>query len=495
VHALAVVERGAAGLLCDTRRLFPPVRDASHDRDALNYTSFWWAGDAPRGWGFVVSPNTGEAMRAELRARGRLHLQAAIDSHRFVTEIPLVSVRIGEARDDEVLVLAHLCHPKPSANDNASGAAAALETARVLGELAHGGWRPRRAVRVLWVPELTGTYAWFGRDPERAERIAAAINLDMVGERQDVCGSTLLVEHAPAFTASFGERLLARIRAEAVDWITSYSGPGHYSSVRMAEVPYSGGSDHAVLIDPALGIPCPMLIQWPDRFYHSSLDTPDKTDPRSLELAVRCAATYAAHLAELDAAGVESLADEMGRDARARLLAAIDAPDAQRATRRAALAGRRAIESCTRLGLDADVAREHVQSFDAFVRREAPGVESTEPWPTENANGPRRRIGAPLELLRHLTPGWELQTRDEREALRRVERDTPGAPTVFEIAWYACDGRRSIGAIAALVELETGHAAHDAILAFFVWAARRGLLESMGGGTEWNFSAPATATR
>ena len=43
VHQLAVVERGAAGMLCDGRRLMPPVREDHHDRDSLAYTSFWWA--------------------------------------------------------------------------------------------------------------------------------------------------------------------------------------------------------------------------------------------------------------------------------------------------------------------------------------------------------------------------------------------------------------------------------------------------------------------
>src|SRR5207249_1333988 len=98
-------------------------------------------------------------------------------------------------------------------------------------------------------PELTGTHAWLGSEPRRAERTVAALNLDMVGEDQEQCGSTLLIEHPPCFAASFAEELLARIREQAVDWVVSYSGPGHYGMTRMAEVPYSGGSDHVVLID------------------------------------------------------------------------------------------------------------------------------------------------------------------------------------------------------------------------------------------------------
>ena len=72
-------------------------------------------------------------LRARLRDGARLSLEVAIDSRRFATRIPLVSAVVPGSGAGEVLVLAHLCHPQPSANDNASGAAAALEAARVVG--------------------------------------------------------------------------------------------------------------------------------------------------------------------------------------------------------------------------------------------------------------------------------------------------------------------------------------------------------------------------
>src|SRR5438094_10042579 len=100
---------------------------------------------------------------------------------------------------------------------------------------------------------------------------------------------------------------------------------------RMGEVPYSGGSDHYVLIDPATGGPCPMLIQWPDRYYHSSHDTPDKCDPRSLALAATCAATYAGFLAAAGGRELEWLTEAVARGGRRRALEALDEEDAARA--------------------------------------------------------------------------------------------------------------------------------------------------------------------
>jgi hypothetical protein len=49
------------------------------------------------------------------------------------------------------------------------------------------------------MPELTGTFAWLGRHPERIDALTAALNLDMVGADQAQCGSTFLLEHPPCF--------------------------------------------------------------------------------------------------------------------------------------------------------------------------------------------------------------------------------------------------------------------------------------------------------
>ncbi len=465
VHRRAVVARGAAGILYDGRRLLPPVRDALDDPDALAYTSFWWSETEPRGWGFVLSPRVGQRLRERLRSGSGLELEVEIESTAFDTRIPLVSAVLpragGIGAGDEVLVVSHLCHPQPSANDNASGVAANLESACVLAALrARGAWSPQsRGVRFLWVPELTGTHAWVSLDPARARRIAGALNLDMVGEDQERCGSTLLLEHPPCFAGSFAEELLRRIRAQAVDWVPSYSGPGHYSLTRMAEVPYSGGSDHAALIDPAIGVPCPMLIQWPDRFYHSSHDTADKCDPRSLALAARCAATYAGCLAAAGPAELEWLAEAVSRGARRRLLDSLDADDPSRAFERERVRASRAVASLARLGTDRGALGRVAAALEDFAAREGACVPACALPPRTKVaprTRPRRRIGAPLDHQRHLLPGWEGLDEADRDGWRRLDATIAGGGTTLELAWYACDGRRTLEEIAHLVWLETG---------------------------------------
>jgi hypothetical protein len=408
----------------------------------------------------VITPEEGDRLRERLREGASLRLEVEIESRDFAGRIPLITTRVGPAQAPEVLVTAHLCHPLPSANDNASGAAATLEIARVLALLHRSGrWTPRnRAVRFLWMPELTGTHAWL-RDPERTRRLVAALNLDMVGQSQTECGSTFLLEHPPCFAASFAEDLLGRIRAEAPDWVGNYSGPGHYSMTRMAEVPYAGGSDHIVYIDPALGVPCPMLIQWPDRFYHSSLDTVDHTDPESLALAVRCGATYAGFLAAAGETEAGWILRAVERGARSRLLLALDRADAGRGVARETVRGAAAIRSCARLGISEERLSKALHDWQEFASAEGgaiAGPAATSPAGERRVATPRRRIAAPLDFQIHLLPGYEALPESDREELRLLRARFPGESTVLDVAWYVCDGRRDLEQIAALVGLESG---------------------------------------
>jgi hypothetical protein len=336
---------------------------------------------------------------------------------------------------------------------------------------------------------LTGTYAWLQRRIEGrgSAGVGAALNLDMVGEDQEQCGSTLLIERPPHFMGSFAETLLARVREAAPDWVESYSGPGHFSMTRMAEVPFSGGSDHVVLMDPAIGTPCPMLIQWPDRYYHSSHDTPDRCSPASLALAVRCAATWAGFLAGARERELEWLIDAVAREARVRLLVAAEGRRAIECMR-----GDAALASISKIageggGSDRAVAAAR-RSFGEFAEREIGGLSreasvragaaSSPAAPqAEGARVPRRLLRAPLHYQRRLIAGYDELPVRIREAWRLLESAPDSLATAFDVAWYACDGVRDLEEIAARVRDETGADARPQIMEFFEWTTRLGLSE------------------
>jgi hypothetical protein len=374
-------------------------------------------------------------------------------------------------------VLSHLCHPAPCANDNASGVAANLETARVLAALAGRGALPTfaRGVRFLWMPEFTGTYAWLAARERRANSLVAGLNLDMVGEDQSQCGSTFLLERPPHFLASFSETLVAEVRERAVRLGGGAAARG--AVMRLDDVPYSGGSDHSVLVDPGFGVPCPLLIQWPDRFYHSTHDTLDRCDPASLALAARCAGGYAAFLAAADAGAASWLLGRVEDEAARRAAAAAASPDRGRMERRRAS---HAVLSLARLDRGSAAWRRRLEERAASL---APALESAmAARAAEDARVPRRRLAAPLHYQRWLIDGYDALPAAERDAWRRLESGPDSLAGAFELAWFACDGRRTLDEISALVTDENGRDVGAAIGRFFGWTERLGASEWIDGG-------------
>ncbi|MGE5580660.1 MAG: DUF4910 domain-containing protein [Bacillota bacterium] len=315
IAAVAVDRYGAAGIVVDTMREQPPVRDRFDLPDARQYLSFW-PNDFSKhnARGFVVTPRQGAALRARYAAgKKELAVYARIDTEYRDGTLEVMSAVIPGETDEEVVGVAHVCHPEPSANDNASGCGALMEAASALGRLVRSGRlpRPRRTIRFLWLPEMSGSYAYLANNEDKLAKTVAAINLDMVGENQDLCGSTFNVEKPikalPGFGGDLAEAILHLLTKEA----TNLGGTGAYAMFRWAVSPFSGGSDHNIWGDPNVGVTCPMLIQWPDKFYHTSADTIDKVDPHMLMVAGTLAATYLYVAATATPADAAFIAGEM----------------------------------------------------------------------------------------------------------------------------------------------------------------------------------------
>ncbi|HSQ79311.1 MAG TPA: M28 family peptidase, partial [Candidatus Bathyarchaeia archaeon] len=54
-----------------------------------------------------------------------------------------------------------------------------------------------------------------------------------------------------------------------------------------------GSSDHEVFNDWGVGVPGVVLNTWPDKWYHTSEDRPDKLDPTQMKRAVIITAAWA----------------------------------------------------------------------------------------------------------------------------------------------------------------------------------------------------------
>ncbi|NJF24111.1 DUF4910 domain-containing protein [Thermococcus sp. Bubb.Bath] len=212
--------------------------------------------------------------------------------------LPILQARIGDP--PFVAFTAHICHPKPGANDNASGSAMLMELARVLSRLWDNSFR--FGFSFLWVPEYYGTQAFFAGDIDPQDYYAG-FNLDMIGGSQDRSGSTLMVVRTPLsrFSVVSGvlERALELANVSGSRSLTGEPLPG----MKLRTFPYEMGSDHDVLN--FFGIPSVMPITWPDRFYHSSADTVEKLSLKAIRIIGDAVLSSALFLAEVPSKELE----------------------------------------------------------------------------------------------------------------------------------------------------------------------------------------------
>lgn len=235
---------------------------------------------------FSVTPDQMECLRQAARSGRRAVVTVTTDTEPAF--MPVVTARTASGGPDECLLTAHLCHPAPGANDNASGVAGALAVARVLAR------RPlRRAARFVWGPEFVGLAAYLNTvvGSGGAPRPLLGVNLDMIGEDQRLCGGPLILERSPEYLPHFVNALSEAAIGALPQAARSYSGAVSCDVWAWRATPFVGASDHAMLADRSIGCPAVQLGHWPDRYNHSSADTLDKVDPQELRRAAAVAAT------------------------------------------------------------------------------------------------------------------------------------------------------------------------------------------------------------
>ena len=314
VFSLAVQKYGAIGIITDRITEWPPIREKIDLPDALQYTSFWWYPGMKKCFGFTVSPRAGMRIRAQARTKP-LKVRAVITSKLYNGTLEVLSAKIPGETEEEILAVAHMCHPKPSANDNASGVCTLIETARVISALVRAGMikKPRRTIRFLFVPEMTGTVAFLSNNEKIMRNIVAGLNLDMVGEDQVICRSILMVDSTPLAFPTFVNAYVKYLFSFLPKDLKTFSSSEHFSSFRYAFVKFSGGSDNEILSDPTVDIPTPSFTNWPDKYYHTSEDTIDKVSPKTLWNVGTVSMTYLytmANICSLDFAFLAALTEE-----------------------------------------------------------------------------------------------------------------------------------------------------------------------------------------
>jgi aminopeptidase YwaD len=517
VHEVAVNGLGAAGIICDAMFVRPPNLLEGGLDDALKYTSYWWGELDEPGLGFVVTPRTGRMLRKLVAEGKEVKVHGFVDSDIYDGYLDDVVATIPGVTDEEIIVVAHICHPQPSANDNASGSGAVIEVARAIHKLVESGElpKPMRTIRFTLVPEMSGTYAYLNEREEDLPKMVAAINLDMVGENQDKTGSVLVIHKTPDSLPSYVNAVAAAIFKETQKEFSAFGGAADTATFRHAVASFSGGSDHYIYSDPSVGVPCPMVIQWPDKFYHTSWDTVDKVSPHSLERVALLTATYAYFLANAGKKEVPWIASqvlsrekqELTKMVQDTLDKAMDPSTDDPALNLAKISselnekiifdadiGKKAIRSILRLSpnsteivgsmideLDKEVKIEQHRATEALTSyAKTMGLKEIPSYSPEIKKKPKGAKKIPVKLYRgpFSTRSWiSKMSENDREALRALNKKHKfehGGPSMLALYWT--DGVRSIEEISHLVELESGETNLEYLVEYYSFLEKMGLI-------------------
>jgi hypothetical protein len=328
LQRLAVFERGAVGVLSyNSLRLGDPP-------DAMLWQSM---GAAPAGgsagFGWSIAPRVARDLSARLGRGEKVTIRSVINGQSFPGELEVVHATIpgdGTSQQD-IVVSGHLYEGtiKQGANDDNSGCALTLEMGRTYLALMKAGLLPKnhRTIHFLWVPEISGTNAWLNAHPDLNKRIIADLNFDMEGLRLAPAGAYWVLHRTPDSYPSF----LNDVAQSTLEWVSEtnrervrYRGNGYTPSL-PAIAPngshdafyikvdkHYGSSDHVTYMQH--GIPAVIFATWPDPWYHSSQDTPDKLDPTQFKRAAIVGSAAMTVLATADDQAAVKVANEaLGR--------------------------------------------------------------------------------------------------------------------------------------------------------------------------------------
>ncbi len=293
VHHVACVQYGAAGILT-----YVPPSNQDEIAKLRRYDAIWPSGDerSKTTFGFSLTQADGLKLKEFLEDGKTVRVKAKVDAKLIdgKTEV-LTALLPGEDKSKEFWLAAHICHPNPGANDNASGSGVLLEVLRVLSILLKEEKIPKLgySIRFIWMPEWSGTIYFIDREKDILKRCIGMLNMDMVGANPAKSGSILTLFRTP-FTLPSTLNNVVRY------WLVTEASrkDDRVQGGTMTPLPfkfdrYGAGSDHFMLTDCTIGIPAVMLNQTPDRFYHTSTDTIDKIDTRQIAYASRVAALSA----------------------------------------------------------------------------------------------------------------------------------------------------------------------------------------------------------
>lgn len=322
----AVVQRGALGVISTSL-----ARYISDDPDVLQWGSI--PRDTERkAFGFKASRRANETLRTALQSGPQRVKVEVVSTFAEKPERTLIhEIRGTTLPDERIVIVAHV--QEPGANDNASGVATLQEMAVALTAAIKAGTvpAPARTITFLWLNEISGSRAWLQRHADKVPGVKYMFSMDMTGQDVSKTGGSFLVERWPDPGAVWSrawdpnsEWGRGNVRKESLkgDLINDlHLAVCERVAARTGWVvktnPYEGGSDHTVF--GTAGIPSLLNWHFTDRYYHTNLDTPDKTSPEEMRNVGVAVATTAWLMASSDEAMSMDVAELVAKAGRTRI--------------------------------------------------------------------------------------------------------------------------------------------------------------------------------
>ncbi len=188
---------------------------------------------------------------------------------------PALKATIGDTSAPSLLLVAHICHPKPGGHDNASGVVVSTEVINLLKYMKDVS--TKISVELLIAPEYMGYAAALDNKLIQHHSTIAVISIDMVAANLKLTGGCLRLFNSPYTVPSPLDPVLDTILRKTQG--ENYCGSGLYTY----------GSDHDLAITYA--VPGSLLNEWPDTYYHTSLDKPSNIDQERITTITSSIAT------------------------------------------------------------------------------------------------------------------------------------------------------------------------------------------------------------
>ncbi len=302
-------KHGVVGLITDSVTppwlyAHPPVRAAADVPDLTMWAIFTGHRSEAPLWGFSLSPRQGAHLREIIRtSQTPVVLKAAVEADLVegTSELTTAVLPGRELAHEEVWILSH--SSEPGALDNASGCCASIEIARMLKTLVASGTlpAPSRTIRFLSGVETEGYLPYLTERLADLPDVKAALAFDAIGADFRKMGGALRLNRSPDDNPTFVDDLLETLLAAVAAEQNCRFSADNYDVFPWQVDPCFPGNDN-MIADGFFDIPTPMLDCWPEKYYHSNLDTPDKLSEGSL---ARCTVVAAAYVYLLAAAGPE----------------------------------------------------------------------------------------------------------------------------------------------------------------------------------------------